>query len=1685
MIALFASAFISTALAVPAYRGWVTKMQPDGSTIVVRQGGDEYYHYWESEAGQQVRLGDDGYWQVVGATPTPATVAERRASNPIYRSQMAAIDADGSNGPRRAVGTKNLAPRGLFILVNFSDKSFNAANTQAAMNDMMNAETYTYNGAIGSARKYFIDQSNGAYTPTFDVVGPVTLSKATSYYGSNDANDNDMYPGDMIIEACKLADSQFGVDFTKYDNDGDGKVDFVYVIYAGKGEADGGAASTIWPHNWNLTSARSYGNCTYSLSQCRIDGKYIDNYACSGELNGSTNRRAGIGTLCHEFSHVLGLPDFYDTNYSTNYDNSLTPGDWDVMDGGSYNGSGNCPPNYSAWEKYFFGWATPTILNAPANITLTTGYSDSYQINSTGTLGAYSSTATQYYIENRQQSGWDKNLPGHGMLVWKVMYNSSAWTGNKPNNTANNPRYTVVSAKGTAKVQGTNYDTYPGSGRKTSYTPVGSYAMTNITENTTAKTVSFLFMGGVSTYTVTFNANSGSCSTTSLTEASAGSGVTLPTATRSGFDFLGWATSSSAISANAGTAGANYKPTGNITLYAVWRQNTKVYLESDLEGVTPNTALGTEITKASGFTRSFTAATCYSDLARENYLIELTVGGVDKTDTYVSRSGSTVTISIPTAGLTGDVAIAFYNDKKADVIVEADGASVTGAADCVEKGTNFQCTITPNTGYALTQSNIEVLMGSTELLPGVGFTYSGTTLTVKNVGDDLYILAHVKAGITWNVQGNANVTYQAVGEALTLPETPEDCGPQVKFVGWTTTASYTHASTAPSPLFTASPGYVTAPVTYYATYAQQTSGGVPTDETLSANYSVATGWTADGCGGSTYWVLKSGATITTPEFDLNDIQSIVVNMRTYGGASYKTVDIKQGSTEIGSLSATSSSLTDYTLTNTAFTNSPSGTGRLTFSSTTTTSDNGPGVKSITIRYRTGGATYVNYNYECFAADKEAPLCYFETTSKTMTVGDTWTQTVTTNSTGAVSYTSSNTSVATVNSTSGFVTAIAEGTATITANVAAAGDYTSARGSYTVTITAVPVVEPDPSSSCWGELDADYYAALDGKSGSTLREAVTAIAYSHHTTASSYNWEFDGIDYETNGNVLDIYSSCGHTKNDPNNLTDCCAAINREHVVPQSLFNEKLPQRGDKHHLFIVDAKVNNHRSAYAFGECSAGVTVCTTERGKLGNSTAYGYSGMVYEVADEYKGDIARAVLYMVVRYATENECRANGAGTTNAYPVTAWNSGSNTVKDMFSGSLATNHGLSNYGKALLVAWHNADPVSEKEMKRNAAVAAQQGNRNPFVDYPELVDYLWGAKNSMAVSLSSLEPTFCVDDGFTPFTVTLSRNSETTPMVSDEETYVLPLAVSEVNLCDDNWPFDGWCATSVTSTTTRPTYITQVTEAQTVYAVYKKDGVYNSNPVCEVAVAPEFAFTSANVTITFGEEISNVLNTNTDGAISYTSSNEAVAAIEGGVVVVRGVGSTTITARAAATDAYLAAEASYTLTVNKADVTITFAYPSRTVNVGGTTTNTATASPAGTITYTSSNTSVATVNSSTGLVTGVAAGTSTITARVAETANYNAAERSYTLTVEAAAPAQHTVRWVVNGVTLRAFTEDVQTGQKPSRLPGNPGNIDCDHPEYVFLGWSADGGVTKYKTLSEMPAVAADVTYVAIFGDPD
>ncbi len=480
-----------TVLAVPAKRGWQTRTQADGTQIEVQVLGDEFYHYMINRDGKQVRE-VNGMYVEVGEAPTPAVAKARRAKG-VARRQ------------RKDVGvTPNLAPKGVVILVNFSNKSMQSGHTQATFDELCNSLNCTVNDGYPSAGQYFADQSNGSYRPQFDVFGPVTLSRNVAYYGTDNPGDDegdDQHATDAVVEGCILANEQFSINWANYDSDNDGYVDFVYVIYAGKGQADGGTSETIWPHNWSVEAARQYGYCTYTAAQCIVGGKKLDNYAMSGEISG--NSLGGIGTLCHEFGHVMGLPDLYDTDYGTNYNNSLTPNDWNIMDGGSYNADGHCPPNYDPWEKDFFGWLTPINLgNTGQNLTLYangTENQQTYQINASGSYVGPTTSGLRYYIENRQAVGWDAPLTGHGLLIWKVNFRESAWTDNAPNNTntSGSPLYTVVSATGTAIGWDGDNDncpknTFPGSGNKTSWTGVSGKPLLNIAESNGVVTLTYI-----------------------------------------------------------------------------------------------------------------------------------------------------------------------------------------------------------------------------------------------------------------------------------------------------------------------------------------------------------------------------------------------------------------------------------------------------------------------------------------------------------------------------------------------------------------------------------------------------------------------------------------------------------------------------------------------------------------------------------------------------------------------------------------------------------------------------------------------------------------------------------------------------------------------------------------------------------------------------------------------------------------------------------------------------------------------------------------------------------------------------------------------------------------------------------------------------------------------------------------
>ena len=478
------SAIVGSVWAVPARRGGLVVTQPDGSELTVYQHGDEHFHWLTNKQGEWLSMDTDGYYRVTEALTDEQIEAKRQAA------------------PRRAeyqATPLNIATRGLIILVNFKDATF--TTSKAEMDSMLTGKNYTrnytykYSGrnytveSKGSAWKYFYDSSNGQYDPQFDVVGPVTVSQNMAYYGGN-IGGGDKNPEAMIVEACKLVNDS--VDFSLYDNDNDGIADFVYVIYAGYGEADGGAANTIWPHQY------------FIFQTLKLDNTKIYRYACSNEMDNYTKHHTGIGTFCHEFSHVLGLPDLYET---TGNGIHKTLGQWSILDYGPYNNDGNTPPAYSAYERFFMGWLTPRLITEPENITLAelNESQEALLISSSdqhNLIGNDPNPTTFYLLENRQQTGWDEYLPGHGLMLTKIQYNYKKWYDNTVNNTAKSMGVDLIEADGKAPdyddarpsngYMGKAKDLFPAGAN--AYTLITDHAIEEITEENGQ--ISFKYKGG-------------------------------------------------------------------------------------------------------------------------------------------------------------------------------------------------------------------------------------------------------------------------------------------------------------------------------------------------------------------------------------------------------------------------------------------------------------------------------------------------------------------------------------------------------------------------------------------------------------------------------------------------------------------------------------------------------------------------------------------------------------------------------------------------------------------------------------------------------------------------------------------------------------------------------------------------------------------------------------------------------------------------------------------------------------------------------------------------------------------------------------------------------------------------------------------------------------------------------------
>ncbi|MDX9747729.1 MAG: M6 family metalloprotease domain-containing protein [Paludibacter sp.] len=501
-----------TVKSVPASPYPSVRILPDGRELTVYLNGDEFFSYLTTEDGFIIRKNRDGFFNYVTKDTrgmlietsvrvnpeeqrTPEELNFLRTIEPfpdmqqLYSQRKSArVGQSTENDEPEKVFPGNGSPKSLVILVNYTDVAFVTPNPKQAFTDLLNKENYAENGGTGSARDYFKVSSFGASSPEFVVVGPYTLPNNRAYYGENEGG-NDKRPREMVMDACNLAHKD-GVDFSQYDVDNDGIVDNVFIYYAGHNEAEHAPDETIWPHRWSLSA------------NLVLNGKRIIGYACTSELRGSSgNTMCGIGTFAHEFGHVYGLPDYYATNGEKHH----TVSRWNIMDAGAYLNEGRTPPTYSAYDRFFLGWLTPTLLKSPQDVTLPDlkATNKAYIISSTEThnMSGSSPNPVEFFtLEYRTRTGWDAFLPNSGMLITRIFYNRNDWQSNGPNNRAEAMGFDIIEADGVASGSTLPGDPFPGTAKVTSYSPK-LRSGTDIAKPITAikeenNAVSFRFMGG-------------------------------------------------------------------------------------------------------------------------------------------------------------------------------------------------------------------------------------------------------------------------------------------------------------------------------------------------------------------------------------------------------------------------------------------------------------------------------------------------------------------------------------------------------------------------------------------------------------------------------------------------------------------------------------------------------------------------------------------------------------------------------------------------------------------------------------------------------------------------------------------------------------------------------------------------------------------------------------------------------------------------------------------------------------------------------------------------------------------------------------------------------------------------------------------------------------------------------------
>ena len=413
--------------AVPAYPNKVRVKAANGKSVAIYMRGDEHRKFACTEDGYTLLSDSVGWWyaslsdedkvkrsnyRLMAGEDETAELKRFKAGCPKglvpdidnpNRQGAIGIDQQFKTTPSGAIVGER---RALVILMQYKDLAFKMKEDD--FESLFNTLGYRQDGATGSVRDYYRFASQGQLDYASDIYGPYTSQNPMRYYGGNTTNGGgDKNPLELCIEAIKSLPND--IDFSIYDNDGDGVVDNVHIIYAGYGEEAGASADAIWAHEY-----------PHRISLRNEVGYVFAGYSCSPELRGNNGTKiSNIGVICHELGHALGAMDYYDTNYGTGGEYEGT-GKWDIMASGSWNDNGRTPPNFNPYVRSsVFGWNEQATLNSDQIITIPRREIDNaaqsiiYRVE-TGSDGDY------FLIENRQQYLFDAAIPGSGLMIYHV-----------------------------------------------------------------------------------------------------------------------------------------------------------------------------------------------------------------------------------------------------------------------------------------------------------------------------------------------------------------------------------------------------------------------------------------------------------------------------------------------------------------------------------------------------------------------------------------------------------------------------------------------------------------------------------------------------------------------------------------------------------------------------------------------------------------------------------------------------------------------------------------------------------------------------------------------------------------------------------------------------------------------------------------------------------------------------------------------------------------------------------------------------------------------------------------------------------------------------------------------------------------------------------------------------------------